>query len=86
MRRLHNCETEARLAFEGRLDPADFRAFAQTRAARLALALDVREATPARFACVLRGPAALIDMFEMACSLGPLSCIVRDVMREEAGR
>jgi hypothetical protein len=76
-------EVEASLTFAGQFDPAAFRAFAERRAARLSLAYEAREATATRFVCRLRGHAALVDMFEMACSLGPLTCIVRDVARLE---
>jgi hypothetical protein len=74
---------EACLTFAGQLDPEAFRAFAERRAARLSLSYEAHEATAARFVCRLRGHAALVDMFEMACSLGPLTCIVRDVARDE---
>lgn len=74
---------ETLLTFAGQLDPEAFGAFAERRAARLSLAYEAGEATATRFVCRLRGHAALVDMFEMACSLGPLTCIVREVARDE---
>jgi hypothetical protein len=74
---------EARLEFCGRLISASFQDFVRRRAARLALKLDEGEGSTLRFACRVSGPIALIDAFEMACSLGPLDCLVLDVRRDD---
>lgn len=73
----------ATLVFSGRLRPASFAAFARHRADRLDLALDALDAGPSAATASVSGPAALIDAFEMACSLGPLDCLVLDVTRED---
>ncbi|HWU60423.1 MAG TPA: hypothetical protein VN112_00205 [Ensifer sp.] len=69
--------------FSGDLVQASFRQFALHRAARLALAIDFG-ASGERFVDVtVAGDDALIDMFEMACSLGPYDCIIHDVARRD---
>ena len=54
-------------------------------ARRLAIELRVVESDADVATFDVGGPADLVDMFEMACSLGPLSCIVRDVERRDIG-
>ena len=71
----------ASFVFEGTLDVESFRAFARRRAARLSLDLAFGEASAQAVTAHVRGPAALIDAFEMACSLGPIDCLVREVRR-----
>jgi hypothetical protein len=73
----------ATLVFTGRFHAASFAAFARHRAGRLDLALDALETGPSAITAAVTGPAALIDAFEMACSLGPLDCLVLDVTRED---
>lgn len=69
------------LRFEGDLPEASFAEFARHRAARLSIAHRL-VAQDARSATIrLSGPPALLDAFEMALSLGPADCIVRDVRR-----
>ena len=77
---------EASFAFKGRLAPDSFRDFARRRAARLSLKLEEGGASAQSFACRVSGPLALVDAFEMACSLGPLDCLVLDVWREDRTR
>ncbi len=76
---------DARFEFQGRLAPDSFREFARRRAARLSLELEEGDASNSRFVCRVRGPLALVDAFEMACSLGPLDCLVREIAREDRG-
>ena len=76
-------EAAATLVFTGRLVPESFRAFAAHRARLLGLALAVTEAGPARAVVAVSGQADFVDAFEMALSLGPIDCLVLDVMREE---
>lgn len=75
-------EAVRRLRFTGRLVPASFAAFARARAARLGLALEALRVGEGEATATLRGPAALLDAFELACALGPLDCLVRDCVRE----
>ena len=69
------------IAFRGRFAVAAFTDFIEHRARRLDLALRLTHADPKLFTAVVSGEPDLIDMFEMACSLGPLDCLVDDVMR-----
>lgn len=73
----------ATFTFTGRFRPASFADFARHRAGRLELSLDALEAGPGSVTTAVAGPAALIDAFEMACSLGPIDCLVLDVTRED---
>lgn len=67
--------------FSGRLEPQGFIAFAEHRAARLSLALNIASCDSERCSLTLSGPEALIDAFEMAVSLGPYDSIVLNVTR-----
>lgn len=67
--------------FSGQLNPASFANFARHRAARLDLALELGELRNAHAELSVAGDPDLIDMFEMAMSLGPHDCIVLDVER-----
>ncbi|MVA22980.1 hypothetical protein V6582_24620 [Agrobacterium vitis] len=69
------------LVFEGQFDCESFLTFARHRAGRLDIDLDVEACSDSRVAVSVAGQDALVDMFEMACSLGPTDCIVRDVWR-----
>lgn len=71
--------------FSGQLNPASFADFARHRAARLDLALELGELRDMRAELSVAGDPDLIDMFEMAMSLGPLDCIVLDVARGSGG-
>jgi len=74
-------ETTVDFTFSGRLEPAGFIAFAEHRAARLSLGLDIGACDHEHCRLTLSGPEALIDAFEMAASLGPYDSIVLDVTR-----
>jgi len=67
--------------FEGHLNGASFAAFARHRAARLDLALAIETHTDRAVRLSVDGEPDLIDMFEMAMSLGPHDCIVLDITR-----
>lgn len=70
-----------RFTFAGRLAPDSFRAFAEHRAARLSLALVAGPIRPDAATMTVTGHPDLVDAFEMACSLGPLDCLVDEVSR-----
>jgi hypothetical protein len=69
------------LVFLGRLDPASFAEFAGHRAARLSLGHSFGRMEPGCVEVTVSGDADLIDAFEMACSLGPIDCLVRGAYR-----
>jgi hypothetical protein len=70
-------------SFAGRFRPESFAEFVAHRAAKLALAAEIRSASPSCIAVTVEGEGALIDAFEMACSLGPIDCHVLDYWRED---
>jgi hypothetical protein len=71
----------AHFAFKGSFRTNSFVEFAQHRAARLGLDIEVGEAGADSVALNVSGAAELVDAFEMACSLGPFDCLVLDVVR-----
>lgn len=72
---------EARFTFRGRIACDSFSDFARHRAARLDLDLRLGACDATSATVSVRGQDALVDAFEMACSLGPYDCIVLDVER-----
>jgi hypothetical protein len=78
-----NCAVN--FVFKGRFDCTSFLNFARHRAGRLDLSMDIGDCSETSVALSVGGHEALVDMFEMACSLGPYDCIVLDVSRAEAG-
>ena len=70
-----------RMSFKGRFAPPSFLEFVDRRAARLDLDVSVTSADTGSVAVEVSGQPDLIDAFEMACSLGPLDCIVLDCER-----
>jgi hypothetical protein len=66
--------------FRGRFKPS-FADFARHRVARLALDADAPELRPDRVRITVSGQDDLVDAFEMACSLGPIDCLVDDIAR-----
>ena len=71
----------ATIVFSGSLDTERFIAFVEHRARRLDLAVRLGRIGAEAVSVTLEGEPDLIDAFEMACSLGPATCIVRDVER-----
>jgi hypothetical protein len=67
--------------FTGRFETASFADFARHRAARLALSAELPDLTPSKIRITVSGEPDLVDAFEMACSLGPIDCLVADVVR-----
>lgn len=74
----------ATILFSGSLDPERFVAFAEHRAWRLDLVARLDAVGPEMVAVTVEGEPDLIDAFEMACSLGPVTCIVREVSRQSS--
>jgi acylphosphatase len=66
------------LVFLGRFRPESFHEFVRHRAERLSLRASFRTVSPGRIEVSVAGAAELIDAFELACSLGPIDCLVLD--------
>jgi hypothetical protein len=69
------------LIFLGQFRPESFLAFAAHRAERLALRASVETVRADRIEISIAGEKDLIDAFEIACSLGPIDCLVLDHRR-----
>jgi len=70
------------MVFLGRFVPESFAEFMRHRAERLSLEARFGRLGTERVEVEVGGEADLIDMFEMACSLGPIDCLVLDIRRE----
>jgi hypothetical protein len=79
----HDVTEEIKFAFIGDIASESFIEFARHRAARLDLALAIDACDSGRATVRVSGQEALVDMFEMACSLGPRDCIIREVTRAD---
>lgn len=73
----------ATLVFTGRFRPASFRAFAEHRARLLDLVASFPALDGDRIVVAVEGQHGFIDAFEMACSLGPIDCLVLEVERAD---
>ncbi|MBR0557981.1 hypothetical protein J5J10_20005 [Ciceribacter sp. L1K23] len=73
----------ADFTFKGNLVCESFLGFARHRAARLDLQLDIARCDDASARMSVTGAEALVDMFEMACSLGPYDCLITDIERTD---
>ncbi|MBT9385175.1 hypothetical protein KM176_14990 [Pseudooceanicola sp. CBS1P-1] len=71
----------ATFTFLGTLPEASFIEFAQHRAGRLSLGLRVVAQNSTTATLCVSGPVDLVEAFEMAMSLGPADCLVREVIR-----
>jgi hypothetical protein len=69
--------------FRGRLRPESFAAFARHRARRLSIRLEILAQDEREARMRAAGHTVLVDMFEMALSLGPADCVVTEVNRED---
>jgi acylphosphatase len=69
------------LVFLGRFEPASFTEFVHHRARRLELTANLGAVDCERIEVQVAGDEALVDAFEMACSLGPIDCLVLDTYR-----
>ena len=73
----------ATIVFTGALQPAQFASFAEHRARRLDLVLQLGASSADAITVKVEGEPDLVDAFEMACSLGPIDCLVLDVERRD---
>jgi hypothetical protein len=72
------------ISFLGQLNPLSFADFVRHRAERLAVAAQITQAGSERIDVEVEGAPDLVDAFEMACSLGPIDCLVLDYRRTDA--
>ena len=72
------------LIFLGRFRPGSFLDFVRHRAARLALDVRPAAARDDMIEVSVSGESDLVDAFEVACTLGPIDCLVRDHHRVES--
>jgi len=66
--------------FSGQFGPS-FVDFTRHRVARLELDAGAPELRPDRVRITVSGQEDLVDAFEVACSLGPIDCLVDDIVR-----
>lgn len=71
----------ATLIFIGRFRPESFLEFVHHRAERLGLRTGLGAVRRDRIEVFVTGEEDLIDAFEIACTLGPLDCLVLDHAR-----
>lgn len=69
--------------FKGSFVCDSFLGFARHRAHRLDLHLEITRCDEASARMRVTGAEALVDMFEMACSLGPYDCLILDIERTD---
>lgn len=75
--------TEIALYLRGHFDTEAFRLFVENRARLLTVAAQITHLDCRHIVFILHGARDLIDMFVMACILGPANCLVTD-WNEEA--
>lgn len=71
----------ARFVFRGQMVCDSFVEFAQHRARRLDLDIEVGACDARSATLAVKGQNDLVDAFEMACSLGPYDCVILDIER-----
>ncbi|RWM89299.1 MAG: acylphosphatase [Mesorhizobium sp.] len=70
-----------RMTILGDVEAASFLPWIERHAAKLGLAQAICVAGPDRIELDVAGPADLIDMMEMGCSLGPIEVWVETIRR-----
>ncbi len=79
-------QERVQMVFLGQFEPESFAEFMRHRAERLSIRAEARRLDAARVDVEVEGDTDLVDMFEMACSLGPIDCLVRDTYRQGSRR
>ena len=74
------------MVFLGDFKPESFGDFMRHRAGRLSIHAVAHRLDAMRVEVEVEGEPDLVDMFEMACSLGPIDCLVRDAYRQGSRR
>ncbi|MCA1367004.1 MULTISPECIES: acylphosphatase [Hyphomicrobiales] len=77
----HQSHLRERMTIRGDIDAASFVPWIRRHAAKLGLSQAVSHAGSDRIELEIAGPADLIDMMEMGCSLGPIDVWVETIDR-----
>lgn len=77
----HQRHFRERMTIRGDLDAASFVPWIRRHAAKLGLMQAIAHMSSDRIELDLAGPVELIDMMEMACSLGPIDVWVETIDR-----
>ncbi|MBZ9848221.1 acylphosphatase [Mesorhizobium sp. CA14] len=77
----NRCSWRERMTILGDVQVASFLPWIERHAAKLGLAQEICFAGPDRIELDIAGPAELIDMMEMGCSLGPIDVWVETIRR-----
>ncbi|MEI9400708.1 acylphosphatase [Mesorhizobium argentiipisi] len=77
----NRCSWRERMTILGDVEVTSFLPWIERHAAKLGLAQAICVAGPDRIELDIAGPAELIDMMEMACSLGPIDVWVETIRR-----
>ncbi len=78
--------TTVTIEFVGCLPQDSLLEFVAHRAAYLSVGYKMLTQSDRRAVVQVWGPSSLVDAFEMAVSLGPASCLIRDVRRMGSDR
>lgn len=78
--------TTVTFEFNGYLPQDIFLEFIGHRAAYLSIGYAMQTQTDRRAVVKVWGPPSMVDAFEMAVSLGPAACLIRDVRRTQIDR
>ncbi|MBW9113818.1 acylphosphatase [Rhizobium cauense] len=81
----HQDHLQERITILGDLDAASFIPWIQRHAAKLGLSQAISRTSADRIELEVEGPAELIDMMEMGCSLGPIDVWVEAIERTPIG-
>lgn len=82
MRRSQQSELRERITIVGDVESASFIPWIRRHADKLGLSQDFLHAGANRIELEVVGPAELIDMLEMGCSLGPIDVWVDEIQRK----
>ncbi|OWV97594.1 acylphosphatase [Rhizobium sp. R72] len=77
----HQSHPQERMTILGDLEAASFIPWIRRHAAKLGLSQAISYSSADRVELEVAGPAELIDMMEMGCSLGPIDVWVETILR-----
>ncbi|OWV97965.1 acylphosphatase [Rhizobium sp. R693] len=77
----HQSHLQERITILGDLEAASFIPWIRRHAAKLGLSQAISHTSAHRIELEVAGPAELIDMMEIGCSLGPIDVWVETILR-----